>query len=533
MNLQFLDNFSSRMRHVGAYAFLFRNSMAKTTWKQYEFVDFFEQTNMIFAVLVFIMEKSLKEEPCTLDDIGVFIDTLNMQSLKKNLTYIQCKELAEFIVNVILSNEGKVMYFKALDFGAGIEKEIHISFIKNEAVYIDEQVRRTSYELTPEGYNLLLSTLEMESNMILTIQEMIFKLHIEKADYDKAVEDVKRIFDQMRIQYKKIQDAMRKIRQNALNYSIEDYRILLEENLDTITDTNKKFSGYRDHIRQRVKELEEQDINIQKLNPEESENLKNLRIIEEYLGRVLDEHQRIMNNHFELKSVYSKELEDLSQMTLIKRFNLRSELYEKVLDDASHLEKVEYFLRPLFNRNLDKIYNINKAIEIQKPIRKTNKVEEEGLLGDDEREWLLEQREREEVKYQKYYESLHLLLREIHRQGRVTLAEIKETIRDFDQLIPTTEIFKEIMIELLRNPVIDIQELQQEKKDYIGEASSLKFHLNEMILAIVEKDFGLRGLKQISSYRDPDGGTVSFENTQSETGGQRNIQCSNIIFERE
>ena len=246
--ISFLNNFPKRMKHVGLYAYLFKNSMAKTTWKQYGFEDFHEQTNIIFAVLLFIMEQSLKDEACTMDDIGSFIDMVNMRSLKKLISYEQCRELGEFIVNVILGNEGKVMYFNGYDFETVEYKSIHISFIGNKPIYIDGDVRRTSYYLTDDGYNLMLSTLEMESNMLLTIHEMIFKLHIEKASYDKAVDDVKNIFNQLRIQFQRIQEAMRKIKQNALNYSVLDYKILLEENLDTISDTSIKFSGYRENI---------------------------------------------------------------------------------------------------------------------------------------------------------------------------------------------------------------------------------------------------------------------------------------------
>ena len=200
------------MKNVGAYAFLFKNSMSKTTWKQYGFEDFQEQTNLIFAILLFIMEQSLKDEPCTMDDISGFIDMLNMKSFKKPISYDECKELGDFVINVILGNQGKTMYFKGYDFKEDEYKDIHISFINNKPVYIDDDVRRTSYYLTDDGYNLMLSTLEMESNMLLTIHEMIFKLHIEKASYDKAVDDVKNIFNQLRIQYQRIREAMRKIK---------------------------------------------------------------------------------------------------------------------------------------------------------------------------------------------------------------------------------------------------------------------------------------------------------------------------------
>ena len=60
MEHDFLKQFWKRMKSVGMYALLFQNSFQKTTWKQYGFLKMDEQINMIFAVLLYIMEQSLK-----------------------------------------------------------------------------------------------------------------------------------------------------------------------------------------------------------------------------------------------------------------------------------------------------------------------------------------------------------------------------------------------------------------------------------------------------------------------------------------
>lgn len=519
------------MKHIGAYAFLFKNSMARTTWKQYGFEDFYEQTNVIFMVLLFIMEQSLKDEACTMDDIASFIDTVNMRSLKKHISFEQCKELGDFIVNVILGNEGKVMYFKGYDFDLEDYKSIHISFIGNKPIYIDGDVRRTSYYLTDDGYNLMLSTLEMESNMMLTIHEMIFKLHIEKASYDKAVDDVKNIFNQLRIQFQKIQEAMRKIKQNALNYSVLDYKEILEGNLSTIEDTSRKFSGYRENIREKVNKLEEQNINIKKLEKADRENLKNLKIIEGYLSRTIDEHQQILKNHFELKSLYTKELEDLSQMTLIKRFNIRNELFDHILDDSNLLENIEYFIRPLLNREVDKTYNINKSIEIQKPIRAKIINDEEEILSFDDGEWQEERIARQKAKLLEYNSSLKVIITKTLEYGGISLKDLKEALdEDYTELIPTVEIFKEIVVELLKNMVIDIEELRLERSQHLIDNNVLEFQLNESILELIHEYPLLDRIKKISTYRTEDDEPVIFENLNSDTAKTRKIYCSNIFF---
>ncbi len=232
MQYEFLKHFPRRMKNVGLYAVLIQNSLQKATWKKYEFQTMDEQFNMIFAVLLYIMEQSLKEEHCTMDDIGAYIDTVNMQYFQKNMTFEDCRALGDFIVNVILSNEGKVMYFSGFNFEQKSYQQINISYVANRIVYSQQDVKRTSYYLTDDGYNLLLSTLEIENNMKLTIHEMIFQMHLEKQSYDKAVDEIKNVFNLLRIQLQKIQEAMGKIRRNALNYSVRDYQEILNENLE-------------------------------------------------------------------------------------------------------------------------------------------------------------------------------------------------------------------------------------------------------------------------------------------------------------
>ena len=59
MQYEFLKNFPKRMKNVGLYGVLIQNSIQKTSWKQFGFLKFDEQMNLIFAVMLYIMEQSL------------------------------------------------------------------------------------------------------------------------------------------------------------------------------------------------------------------------------------------------------------------------------------------------------------------------------------------------------------------------------------------------------------------------------------------------------------------------------------------
>lgn len=537
MQYEFLRQFPKRMKHVGAYALLIANSSQKTIWKQYGFQKLDEQINVIFSVMLYIMEQSLKEENCTIDDIGAYIDSLNMRYFEKNMGYEDCKALGDFVVNVVLSNEGRPMYFDGYDFEAGAYENMNISYVANRIIYADSEVRRTSYYLTEDGYNLLLSTLEIESNMKLTIHEMIFKLHLEKQSYDKAADDIKNVFNLLRIQLQKIEEAMVRIRRNALSYSVADYESVLESNLDTISDTKQKFLGYRELVKSRARELEEMNLNVRRLDEKEEQKLNHLGIIESYLNRTIDEHQKILSSHFDLKSLYTRELEQLSQMSFIRRFSLRNELYEKILEQPEGLARMEIFLRPLFGNEPEKIYNLKKSTELQRPVRKKESEEAEAVMefGDDR--WMEEEERRRQKRLAEYEGCLRLLLEEAagSEKGEISLEVLQEKLKErgeeaYRTLIPDPRIFKEVMVELLRSSRIDVEALREERRNYISDAGEASggFQLNEMLLNLADT-CGL-GMKSVEVYRIDDGKTIVFRPVWDETGRQKQICCSNVLI---
>ncbi len=552
MQYEFLKQFPKRMKNVGLYTMIVQNSSQKTIWKQYDFLKLDEQLNVIFSVLLYIMEQSLREEYCTMDDIGSYIDTLNMQYFKKSMSYEDCRVLGDFIVNVVLSNEGKAMYFDCYNYEQRAYQIMNISYVANRIVYIEHDLKRTSYYLTDDGYNLLLATLEVENNMKLTIHEMIFQLHLEKQSYDKAVDEIKNVFNLLRIQLQKIEEAMEKIRRNALSYSVKAYEEILLENLETISHTKEKFQGYQEMVAKRVRALEEENIYVRKLSKKEEENLGNLRTIATYLNRAIDEHQRILSSHFDLKSLYTKELEQISRMSFIKRFSLRNELYDKILENPLALENLDYFLRPLFNQEIEKTYSINKAFQLQKPVHKKEEDDIEETIDFDETAWEEEQERLRKQKQERYRGSLKYLLEQVSKSGQISLKEIanqfilEEESEEISQkereknnkkkrleqlrFIPNIEIFKEIMVELIKNREIDIELLRKERGEYINDTQG-EFQLNEMVLELVEEYKKWRGIKKIFIHRSEKEEVVIFKNVFNENGEDKIIRCTNIIFE--
>lgn len=216
---------------------------------------------------------------------------------------------------------------------------------------------------------------------------------------------------------------------------------------------------------------------------------------------------------------------------------MRNDFYDKVLENPSALGNLDYFLRPLFNREPDKVYNLNKALLYQKPSVRNEDEDTEEMLDFDEDAYLKEQEEKRRQKLKCYESSLGFLLEQASEKGEISLSDIWKNIQENEknaeemqqQLIPNVEIFKEIMVELIRNKEINMEALKKERSEFIQDQTA-DFQLNEMLLQLSEERFSDKKIGKIEIYRIEDGSTVTFDNVFSENGVKKSIRCSNILI---
>lgn len=535
MVFEYLNNFNIRMKKVGYYALLFRNSIMKNNWKKYGFEEYDEQENLIFTILLYIMEQSLKEEICTMDNITDFIDEINDLYYKKTLAYEEEKSLAEFVVNSILCNDGNVRYYKGFNYTTGVYENININYLITKIIDIDG-VRRVTYSLTDEGYNMLLGTLEIEENLKIKIHEIIFKLHLEKAEYSKAVDDIKNIFNMFRIRVQKMEEDIQKIKENPLSYSNSDYEKITKGNLELMKKSKEKYKLHRNVVEERIEEFLNKKINLSELTKDEKDNLNNLKSIKKYLNKTIDEDQIILKKHFELKEIYAKELENITKMSIIKRFSFNNEIYEKVIEDINKIENIEFFLRPLFKNNIPKIYNMNKALQYQNLIRKSKEEKDLEVLEFSDKNIEEEFEKRKLEKLEKYKSVIKIILENASIKNELYLSDLNELIKKDEYiktlLIPTVEIFREVVIDFLKVREIDINLILEERKNST-ETGEIDFQLNKEVLKVIEENKELSNIKKIYIEKDLNKEDLTIKCVINELGDMKNFICSEVYFKIE
>ena len=114
----------------------------------------------------------------------------------------------------------------------------------------------------------------------------------------------------------------------------------------------------------------------------------------------------------------------------------------------------------------------------------------------------------------------------------VSLLSIRDGLKDEKdrkKLIPDINVFKEIMVELLRARMIDITALRRERADYIQEESG-DFRLNNMILKLLDDNPAWHKAAKLTVEKRPAAGPVIFENVPDGSGIERTIRCSDVMI---
>ena len=191
------------------------------------------------------------------------------------------------------------------------------------------------------------------------------------------------------------------------------------------------------------------------------------------------------------------------------------------------------FLRPLFNRNPEKIYNLNKAFSYEKSVNAGMEKDTEEEVDFDEEAFHREKEEKLQKKLLVYEKSLQYLLEKASVTGEVSLGQLKDRLDIYPEekeiFIPNVDVFKEIMVELIRNRTIDIATLKKERREYIQEQPD-GFQLNEMILKLVEEQPENNDITSIEVERLENEEAITFSEIKDEENRRKTIRCSNVLI---
>lgn len=482
--LDYLQQFPRRMKTVGLYAKLINNIIMKNRWSSYGLEQVDLRINVVFSVLLFIMEYNLKEADCSLDEISDFVENLLVNDYQIEMTPDDARILSDFIVNTILSNEGRVMNFIGHNYATNEDQEIPISYITNYAL-TTERGRKTAYKLTYDGYSLVLGTMEVEDNLKIPISEMILQSQIENQDYEKALVTVKQIFAQLLALIDKLDQAELRIKRNVAGYSVEEYKKLIGDNEAIMKSAHKQLNDHRQSIKSKTESLLASDVDL--TDQEIASKIHALSEMERLLNKELETIQKILNKNLSYYQLYVEAVENQLIMPEVKRFNIKTELYERLVKAPLAIGELDTFFKPLFFKKIDKMLNINKVFDLE--MHKAEKDNDQNDLFEEiDEEALLEQeRAQKEADYKRYHDAMAIFMRFLYKEKTITLASFSAYLSDHPRLsatfMATLDTLKGILVSLLKTSVIDVHAMNHEAM--MIDEEFLHFELNRMIFTII------------------------------------------------
>lgn len=218
-------------------------------------------------------------------------------------------------------------------------------------------------------------------------------------------------------------------------------------------------------------------------------------------------------------------------MSLVQRFNLRADFYEKLLTKPECLQNLDIFLHPLFNKEPEKAVNPNLFLELQRVRLLEADWEEEATESFDAEDWEAEQKKLLEERLAQYEASLTVILKYTISKDQLRLSElIKQLNQDErERLVPNIAVFKEIMVELLKVQKIDITSMRIERAEFIQEETK-DFRLQSMLLDILDKRAQWQKVKKLIVHRLPEANPVLLKQLDENTGVLKNIRCSDVML---
>ncbi|MDE5758301.1 MAG: hypothetical protein K2H85_06775 [Allobaculum sp.] len=512
------NDMAQRVYSIALYGqlFILLRSKAQTLAK-YGFEKMEDQILLVFLLLRVLMEKTLRDEDCTLDDIALELMEMDRDIFHLFLEYEQCRKLALVLIDSVLSNNGEPMEFNFFP-EAEYFSPIYIRYLTSRV--IDSQT--VSYRMDDDGFHLMLSTLEMEQNMQLQFRDMVFQLQLKKQNYSQAYDEIRHIFDLLKMKEIELKEKIVQVRKNALDIDIKQYNALLKDNFEVINNSSAHFSHYQQEVEGQIKKIQK-GLQGSQIDPSQMENLYTLRQIKQLLYQATDVLTSILKVLTDFSQIFNDEVLLQVQASSRQRYDLSRLVFDPVLKDPSLLERIDVFLKPLFIKQPDHQFQLSHVFEYKRLL--TREENEASLEIEDEYDEASFEREKERLQLQKQTlnHSVFLLLSTLLDTPEKTI-----TLQQFGQpqdFLPSMNLAKQLFISWMNVEWFPFETLEQDRNDLVWEANlpyTFPLSMLEMVMRLPE----LRQYQGLCISKDQ--GQVQY--SLQEEGMRVSISLDNLRF---
>lgn len=530
----FLAGFDKRMEIVGVAESIVnrrnRNMELEKLFKDHELI------NLVFSVLLYIMEKTLSEDSdCDRENIQRFIAELLPKYYDLHLDKSEHDQLTDYILKNILQNDGVAYHFQTVDYANEKPKNITIRLIADRVQEVNGAYKIT-YSLTDQGYDFLFRTKEIDQEIQITIEELKLKELIKRKNFKKAHDQSQNLIQMVRQKKREIQLFMMKIKENIHDVDIDDFEKLMNSTYELLNEEYDLLSEIMDMARKSEEKIRQEFEENLRLDESLKKAQYEIRRINQNIKATLSEQKDLILSRQSLSKIYIDTIGDSFLYGMENRFDIEETILKKM---EQHADRVEHFWKlvsPLFLPKPHKHLNPRSIYEPQGMI----KLQEEEKIDYLQVEDLSQDNEQEKISRinEIYVDILEFLMSYVYEKGEdCTLEEIVAVLQEQDGLFQRfveERLFFTTILKLYDIGTINIGEWRK-RKDKVVMNLSEEFNLEYCLHQLFSKKEYMEKIETMEMIK-MDGEAIEVEISRELQDGLsviEKIEISNFVIKVE
>jgi len=482
---EFLEGFHQRMQLIGVVDALINRRSRKAELENPIGDKEFE--NLIFSVLVFIMEKTLtEEEECTIKTISAFVENI----LDEYYHHPSANELAlpitEYIIKTVLQFEGKNTYYPVMNYETREWVQQRIKLL-NEKVEDRPQGYVSIYSLTDQGYDFLFRTKEVDNELSFSVEEFKLRELIRRKNYKKALQQSNNLVQMVRQKKRDLEQFIQSARGNIHDLDLTKFDELissiyklLEEEYKALGEIENMVSISEGRIREDYEKHGELTEDLKKAQTEMKKIIQNL-------STARKEQSNLINSREGSYKILKSTLEESFQFTTQKRYDFEQEILqpmEKISEEgAKNLWKL---FTPLFHVEPYRYLPISLLYKAQGKLSEEESTEAEGILVDEVKEDV--EKERNEKINHIYLKILTYIVEEAReRDGTIDFKTLCEELQkdheEFKSLMEENLLFI-TLLKLYEMETLDVRAFRESDKSFLGNSTG-EFNVDALLHQLI------------------------------------------------
>lgn len=244
------------------------------------------------------------------------------------------------------------------------EEKINVKLIDDKRVSVgNESVY--SYYMTPQGYKFMFNTLEIEDAMKVSIEQFKLSLSIKKRNFNTARNNADSLFNISKTQIQRINYFIKRVKEDIGSTGIEEYEKIYNSTFSSIDEQKEGYDNLYEligKVENSILESNQTRIDKEALNKE----IENISYIKSRLKFIINEQSNLLLKQQELQKIYNEAVDNILYIGFENRLSFEEVITKKIEENPDLAYPLIKVLRPLFKPEINKIFNIKKALKEQR-----------------------------------------------------------------------------------------------------------------------------------------------------------------------